>query len=116
MLKQLGPAESRTRNSHSHTSAMAAAAEGSAKKMFSMNKVPKRQAVDAPSPGAVDASTARKLPKLSEMKLEAPRQPTQRAAPVNAPVNICVYKTTDASGDLWAAFPGTKIWQIQMDG
>ena len=66
---------------------MAAAAEGSAKKMFSMNKVPKRQAVDAPSPGAVDASSARKLPKLSEMKLEAPRQPTQRAAPVNAPVN-----------------------------
>ena len=107
MLKQLGPAESRTRNSHSHTSAMAAAAEGSAKKMFTMNKVPKRQ--------AVDASTARKLPKLSEMKLEAPRQSTQRAAPVNAPVNICVYKTTDASGDLWAAFPGTKIWQIQMD-
>ena len=88
MLKQLGPAESRTRNSHRHTSAMAAVAEGSAKKMFSMNKVPKRQAVDAPSPGAaVDASTARKLPKLSEMKLEAPRQPTQRSAPVNAPVN-----------------------------
>ena len=88
MLKQLGPAESRTRNSHSHTSAMAAAAEGGgAKMMFSMNKVPKRQAVDAPSPGAVDASTARKLPKLSEMKLEAPRQHAQRAAPVNAPVS-----------------------------
>ena len=85
MLKQIGPAESRARNSHRHTSAMTAAAEG--KKMFSMNKVPKRQAVDAPSPGAVDASAARKLPKLSEIKLEAPRQPTQRAAPVNAPVN-----------------------------
>ena len=23
------------------------------------------------------------------------------------------YKVTDASGDVWAAFPDTKLWQIQ---
>ena len=53
---------------------MAAAAEGGgAKMMFSMNKVPKRQAVDASAPNAADASTAQtghKLPKLSDMGIK----------------------------------------------
>ena len=41
--------------------------------MFSMNKVPKRQAVDASAPNAADASTAQtgqKLPKLSDMGIK----------------------------------------------
>ena len=33
----------------------------------------------------------------------------------NAPVNICVYKATDSSGDVWPQFPDTKLWQVQLD-
>ena len=47
------------------------------------------------------------------MKLEPQRQSLARPQ-TNAPVNICVYKVTDASGDLWPAFPDTKLWQIQV--
>ena len=56
---------------------------------------------------------ARKIPKVAEMKLEAPRQNVSRAQ-TNAPVNMCVYKITDQSGDVWPAFPETKLWQIQV--
>ena len=47
------------------------------------------------------------------MKLEAPRQNTPRPQSTNAPVNICVFKGTDASGDVWPQYPDTKLWQIQ---
>ena len=46
------------------------------------------------------------------MKLEPPRQNNPRPQ-TNAPVNICVYKVTDVSGDVWPQFPDTKLWQIQ---
>ncbi len=61
-------------------------------------------------------SPAKKIPKVSEMKMEAPRPQTQRAVS-NAPVNICVYKITDLAGDLWAAFKDTptKLWQVQLE-
>ena len=36
-------------------------------------------------------SQTNKVPKLSEMKVEPPRQQTARAT-TNAPVNVCVYK------------------------
>ena len=48
----------------------------------------------------------------TRMKLEPPRQNNPRPQ-TNAPVNICVYKVTDASGDVWPQFPDTKLWQIQ---
>ena len=75
-----------------------------------------------------------KVPKLSEMKVEPPRQQTARAT-TNAPVNVCVYKArrtqrkaskfvlflqpfqvTDNAGDLWSSYregPPSKLWQIQ---
>ena len=61
-------------------------------------------------------SPAKKIPKVSEMKMEAPRQQTQRVV-TNAPVNICVYKISDVAGDLWAAFKDTptKLWQVQIE-
>ena len=43
------------------------------------------------------------------------RQPSTSRSQVNAPVNICVYKITEASGDVWPQFPLTKIWQVQME-
>ena len=49
----------------------------------------------------------------TRMKLEPPRQNNPRPQ-TNAPVNICVYKVTDASGDVWPQFPDTKLWQIQV--
>ena len=69
----------------------------------------KRQNEDQKSP-------EKKIPKVSEMKMEAPRQQTQRAVN-NAPVNVCVYKITDVAGNLWAAFKDTptKLWQVQLE-
>ena len=49
---------------------------------------------------AADGATqqrAGKVPKVSEMKAEPPRQ-VARASTSNAPVNICVYKITDNAG------------------
>ena len=45
--------------------------------------------------------------------MEAPRQNLARPQS-NAPVNICVYKVTEKSSDVWPAFPDTKLWQIQV--
>ena len=47
------------------------------------------------------------------MKLEAPRQNNTPRPQSNAPVNICAYKVTDSSGDVWPEYPDTKLWQIQ---
>ena len=80
-------------------------------------------------------SQTNKVPKLSEMKVEPPRQQTARAT-TNAPVNVCVYKAcrtqreaakivsfllpfqvTDNAGDLWSSYregPPSKLWQIQV--
>jgi len=57
---------------------------------------------------------SKKIPKVADMKVEATRQQTQRPQ-MNAPVNLCICKVTDNSGDLWSAFPDTKLWQIQLE-
>jgi len=57
---------------------------------------------------------SKKIPNVADMKVEAPRQQTQRPQS-NAPVSLCVYKVTENSCDLWAAFPDTKLWQIQLE-
>ena len=61
-------------------------------------------------------SPVKKIPKVSEMKMDAPRPQTQRAVS-NAPVNICIYKISDLAGDQWAAFKDTptKLWQVQLE-
>ena len=41
-----------------------------------------------------------KVPKVSEMKPEAPRQTSARTSTTNAPVNIVVYQITENAGDL----------------
>ena len=80
-----------------------------AKKGFSLSNATSSKRASGEQQGA-----ARKIPKVAEMKLEAPRQNVSRAQ-TNAPVNMCVYKITDESGDVWPAFPDTKLWQIQVD-
>lgn len=63
-------------------------------------------------------SQAKKIPKIADMKIEAPRQVTQRVT-TNGPLNICVYPVTEQAGDLWALYKGSptivKIWQVQVD-
>ena len=79
-----------------------------AKKGFSLSN-----ATSSKRAGGESQGTPRKFQKVAEMKLEAPRQNVSRAQ-TNAPVNMCVYKITDESGDVWPAFPDTKLWQIQV--
>ena len=58
---------------------------------------------------------SKKIPKVSEMKKEAPRVQTQRAT-TNAPLNICIYKYTEAAGDVWGQFkdqPTQPLWQAR---
>ena len=46
------------------------------------------------------SNPARKAPKVSDLKIEAPRQNISRPQS-NAPVNMVVYKISDQSGDVW---------------
>ena len=43
------------------------------------------------------------------------RQQSTSRSQVNAPVNLCVYKITSASGDCWPQYPDTQLWQVQWD-
>ena len=89
------------------------AAEGTPKKVFSLENAAKRtsQTQDSTNSGG-GGQPAKKTFKLSEMKLEAPRQTTQRAPATNGPVQVAVYKITEQSGDLWAQFPDTTLFQV----
>ena len=79
------------------------------KKGFSLSNAASSKRVGA------EQSSTRKIPKVCDMKMETPRQNATTRPQTNAPVNMCVYKITDASGDVWPAFPDTKLWQIQID-
>ena len=48
-------------------------------------------------------------------KLETPREQNVARPQSNAPVNLCVYKVTDSSGDVWPQYPDTKLYQVQME-
>ena len=62
------------------------------KKLFSLEKTAvKRHATDDA------AAPSSKVPKVSQMKMTDTPAKTQRVA-TTAPVNMCVYKVTDASG------------------
>lgn len=66
---------------------------------------------------ADQSNPVKKIPKIADMKIDTPRQVTQRVT-TNAPVVICVYQVTENAGDLLANFkenPSTKLWQVQMD-
>jgi len=77
---------------------------------FSMSNA----ATGAKRSAELPTASSKKIPKVADMKVEAPRQQSQRPQ-MNAPVNLCIYKVTENSGDLWAAFPDTKLWQIQLE-
>ena len=63
------------------------------KKLFSLEKTAvKRHATDDAA-----APSNNKVPKVSQMKMTDTPVKTQRVA-TTAPVNMCVYKVTDASG------------------
>ena len=61
------------------------------KKLFSLEKTAvKRTTTEAAEP-------SKKVPKVSQMKMMEQPAKTQRVA-TTAPVNLCVYKVTEASG------------------
>ena len=68
-----------------------------AKMLFSIDKAVAGAKREVAADGATQ-QRAGKVPKVSEMKAEPPRQ-AARASTSNAPVNICVYKITDNAGD-----------------
>ena len=73
----------------------------------------KREVADG---GSQEQPRTSKVPKVSEMKVEPPRQ-VARTNATNAPVNVVVYKVSDNAGDLWSSFrdasPQQKLFQIQ---
>ena len=106
-----------------------------AKMPFSIDKAVAGAKREVAADGATQ-QRAGKVPKVSEMKAEPPRQ-AARASTSNAPVNIVVYKAgsehtftsfprqlidlmpqvTDNAGDLWSSYRegGThKLYQIQV--
>ena len=60
-----------------------------------------------------------KVPKVSEITIEAPQKPsaTPRRKPAVAPVQVCIYKFSSHAGDLWENFKDDDVplWQIQID-
>ena len=67
-----------------------------------LNKMPfsLEKAVAGKREGDAISQRSGKVPKVSEMKPEAPRQTSARTSTTNAPVNIVVYQITENAGDL----------------
>ena len=59
-----------------------------------------------------------KLPKASEISIEQGTRPTQapRRLPVTAPVDVCIYRVTEAASDLWDLLQGQDypLFQVQI--
>ena len=65
------------------------------------------------------SGTPSKIPKVSEITLEAgpkPFAPLKRK-PAVAPVQVCIYKYTNNAGDCWETFKGDNVplWQVQLE-
>ena len=69
-----------------------------------------------PAEAAASGGSPYKIPKVSEITIEAGPKPSQtpRRRPQIAPVQVCIYKYTNDAGDCWETFKGDGIplWQI----
>ena len=57
-----------------------------------------------------------KIPKVSQLKKEAPREKPERVV-TNGPLKICIRKYSDRAGDLWAQFKDqddTPLYQTRL--
>ena len=74
----------------------------------------KRQAAESQ-----DAPRRSKVLKASDIVIETgPKPPAQmtRKFAANAPVNLVIFKVSDAAGDVWERFKGSDepLWQLQL--
>ena len=64
-----------------------------------------------------DSPKKSKIPKVSDLKKDPPREKTERVT-TSGPLKICVYKYSDSAGDLWNQFKDaedTPLYQIQVE-
>ena len=81
-------------------------------KKFSLSAAASKREGESNNQASSITTPKKKIPKVSELTADAPRQTQQRVV-TSAPVQICVYKYSENSGELWRAFPDTKLWQVQ---
>ena len=72
-----------------------------------------------PAEAAASGGSPYKIPKVSEITIEAGPKPSAapRRRPQIAPVQVCIYKYTNDAGDCWETFKGDNVplWQVQID-
>ncbi len=85
---------------------------------FSLSKASGKKETKRPA-DSVASGTPTKVPKVSEITIEAGPKPsaTPRRKPQIAPVQVCIFKYTADAGDCWETFKGdgVPLWQIQID-
>ena len=68
---------------------------------------------------SVASGTPTKIPKVSEITIEAGPKPsaTPKRKPAVAPVQVVIYKYTADAGDCWESFKGDNVplWQVQIE-
>ena len=68
---------------------------------------------------SVASGTPSKIPKVSEITIEAGPKPsaTLKRKPAVAPVQVVIYKYTADAGDCWESFKGDNVplWQVQIE-
>ncbi len=68
---------------------------------------------------SVASGTPSKIPKVSEITIEAGPKPsaTLKRKPAVAPVVVCVYRYSADAGDCWETFKGDNVplWQLQIE-
>ena len=68
---------------------------------------------------SASTGTPSKIPKVSEITIEAGPKPasTLKRKPAVAPVQVVMYKYTNDAGDCWESFKGDNVplWQVQIE-
>ena len=86
---------------------------------FSLSKASGGKETKRPAEAATSGASPHKIPKVSEITIEAGPKPSTapRRRPQIAPVQVCIYKYTADAGDCWETFKGDNVplWQIQID-
>ena len=87
---------------------------------FSLSKASgAKESNKRPAEAAASGGSPYKIPKVSEITIEAGPKPlaAPRRRPQIAPVQVCIYKYTNDAGDCWEVFKGDNVplWQVQID-
>ena len=86
---------------------------------FSLSKASTGKAEGKRFADAAISGSPNKMPKASDITIEAPQKvsATLRRKSAVAPVLVCIYKMSSHAGDLWGDFKDDDVplWQIQID-